>query len=260
MKTVLLLYFSAVGSTKKLAYMIQNHIQKHCDLTLCSFEDVQEIDLRGYDAFIIGTPVYHAAPARFVTDFFENIMPLPHAVPAFIYNTRALWSCNTNRILAKKLRARNIVTIMDRDYRSPASDGSLIAPSVRRFFEFDKHLFKKLKKDCALFVSKIMKPVESVKQTGYIPRFRFSSILNAPNKLAGLHTTFQIYLHREKCLRCGKCIAACPHCALQKNSMGYPVVNRKKCTNCYRCIHHCPGKALSINKRKPPQKQLFAGR
>ena len=141
---------------------------------------------------------------------------------------------------------------MDSEYRSPASDGSLIIPVFKRFFDFEKELQKKIILDCSLF----LKLLQQDAPVGYIPRFRFSSILNAPNKLAGQLITFTVHLHSEKCIKCNKCIKNCPHKALKKAPKHYPLFIKKNCENCYRCIHHCPMKALSLSKHHTPEKLL----
>ena len=252
MKQILVLYFSGAGASEKVAEMIAACLQKEHKVELLSIEDASGVDLNRYHAFVIGTPVYHAAPSLKLIEYFEQIHPLDHKKPAFLYNTRATWSCNTNRILAKLLIQKNIMTVMDRDYRSPASDGSLLVPFVRRFFEFDKELKRKINRDCLMFSGEL----EKHRHRGYLPRFRMSSIINAPNKLAGQLTTFRIHLHRERCIRCGKCIRECPHQARKIDREGYPTFISRMCENCYRCIHHCPGKALSLSRRKAPEKLL----
>lgn len=249
---ILVLYFSGAGATEKVAEHIYAYVSQNCTTDIFSIEDNTEFDLNNYDALIIGTPVYHAAPSHVVTDYFNNIRPLVKTTPAFIYNTRALWSCSTNRILAKQIQGKNIIIIMDKDYRSPASDGSLIVPTIQSFFEFEKNLQQKILLDCTAF----LKLLQEGNQHGYIPGFRFSSVINAPNKLVGQLTTFKIHLHRDRCIRCGKCFENCPHNALKKDKSSYPVFIIKNCENCYRCIHHCPQMALSLSKRNTPKKVL----
>lgn len=254
LKRILILYFSGAGATKKAAelmffYLSQSH---NCIVDLFSIETYPNFNMNDYDGFIIGTPVYHAAPSRVVTACFNKLTPLIKKTPAFIYNTRAFYSCNTNRILSKQIRSKNIITIMDREYRSPASDGVLFAPYIRRLFQFDRNINRKIMLDCSEFLALLK--INAFQE--YIPHFRFSSIVNAPNKLAGQLTAFKIYLHRDKCMKCGKCIENCPHHVLTKSDLDYPVFVSGKCENCYRCIHHCPAKALSLSKHRTPKKLL----
>jgi ferredoxin/flavodoxin len=252
MKKILILYFSGAGATKKVAELLCVSLPQTCKVDIFSFEQETACNITDYDALIVGTPVYHAAPAKIVTTYFDKIHPLEKQIPAFVFNTRGLWSFNTNRILAKQLQQKNIITIMDREYGSPASDGSLLLPFVKSFFVFEKNLQEKIDIDCADFISLLHRELLQC----YIPRFRLGSILNAPNNLAGKLITITIYVHKEKCTRCGKCIANCPHKALQKNADAYPDFIKKKCENCYRCIHHCPKMALSLSKHRRTKKVL----
>lgn len=252
MKKIAILYFSGVGATRKVAQLIRAQLQKRCKTSLFSLENTAGLNLNDYDALVIGTPTYHAAPAHIVAKYFNCICPLKKQTPAYIYNTRGLYSYNTNRILAKQLKEKNIITIIDRSYKSPASDGSLFIPQIKMFFEFEKRLYAKIILDCAKFAQLLNKPT----CTGYMPRFKLSSILNAPNKFAGQLITFKIYLHKNRCVKCGVCTKNCPHKAIVKDTLGYPVFVKANCKNCYRCIHHCPKKALSLIKRRKVEKVI----
>ena len=223
-----------------------------CKVDMFSVECKNIPNTDSYDAMIIGTPTYHASPAKAMINYLDTMPLSMKNTPAFIFNTRGLCSLNTNRILAKKLREKNIATIMDRAYRSPASDGSLIAPFIKRFFEFEKGIEKRLDSDCTYFLHSLT----NRKTKGYIPRFQFGSIINAPNKVAGQLKTLKIFLHKDKCSKCGLCIEQCPHKSLEADKDGYPNLDSKNCENCYRCIHHCSNVALSLSKRRTPKELL----
>ena len=252
MLKILILYFSGVGTTKRIAELIHSRLSQNCEADIVSIEgnDIPNINI--YDSLIIGTPTYHAAPARIVMDYFNVLPRLSNETSAFIFNTRGLCSLNTNRILAMQLQKKNIVTIMDKAYRGPASDGSIIAPFIKRFFEYEKNIKQKIDRDCSAFLELLKKGVLQ----GYIPRFQFGSIINAPNKAAGQLITLKIHLHKDKCTKCGKCIKLCPHKIFSADENNYPLLNSKDCENCYRCIHHCPSLALSLSKKKSPKKVL----
>ena len=257
MKKILILYFSGAGATKKVAECMHARLSQHCEAELFSVESKDMPSMDGYDSLIIGTPTHHAAPAKSIMNYLNTMPRLIQKAPVFIFNTRGLYALNTNRILAKQLRKKNMITIMDRAYRSPASDGSLIAPFVKRFFAFEKGLEKKINRDCAHFLALLNKDASR----GYIPRFRFGSIFNAPNKAAGQLVTAKIYLHKDKCVKCHQCIHQCAHKIVSTDHDGYPLIASQGCENCYRCIHHCPKAALSLSKRRAPKKLLrYSGR
>ena len=252
MKKILILYFSGVGATKKVAELMHHRLSQSCEVAIFSLESKDIPAISGYDALIIGTPTHHAAPPKIVMNYFATLPPLLKEMPAFIYNTRGLCSLNTNRLLAKQLQQKNIITFMDRVYRSPASDGSIVAPYIKRFFEFEPDLEIKINRDCNNFLDLLNRG----ELQGYIPNFQWGSIINAPNKFAGQSITLKIRLHKDKCTKCGLCIKQCPHKAFSKDGDGYPLFAAKNCENCYRCVHHCPNLALSLNKKKPLKKTL----
>ena len=246
MKSILILYFSGVGATKKVAELTGRQLMQRCNVDIFSVEDVAIPSIHQYDAVVVGTPCYHGAPAKKIMDYIDALPPLSREIPAFIYNTRGLCALNTNRILAKALHKKKIVTILDRAYRTPASDGTLLAPFIRRFFEFEKNIHHKISRDSVQFIALL----NGCTAKGYMPRFQLGSVMNAPNKAAGQFFTLKIYLHKAHCNQCGRCIKGCPHQAFVTDPEGYPVLNTKKCENCYRCVHHCPQLALSLRKKK----------
>lgn len=252
MKKILILYFSGVGATKRVAEWMKASIPYEYEAKLFSVEQADAFDITDYDAFIIGTPAYHAAPARAVMDYFTALPPFSDSKPAFIFNTRGLYSCNTNRILAKALQKKHIITVMDKVYRGPASDVTLMIPSLQIAFEFDRGIQEKVAADCRHFAGLLQS--ETLKS--YLPRFQIASIFNAPNKLLGQLLTIQIHLHKSRCIQCGKCIRSCPYEALETDNLNYPVFKKENCENCYRCVHHCPVMALSLSGRRGTKRVL----
>jgi len=252
MKKILILYFSGVGATKKIADLMYTSLLQNSEVDIFSIENKNIPNIVEYDGLIVGTPVYHGAPAKTVMDYWDKKSRLSKETLTFVYNTRGLCSLNTNRILAKKLFQKNIYVIMDKAYRSPASDGSIIAPFINRFFEFEKDIEKKIDQDCLKFLEMLNYDTPQ----RYIPKFSFGSIVNAPNKAAGQLITLKIHLHKDKCIKCGHCVEQCHRKVFQKDKNSYPIFTSKGCENCYRCIHHCPKTALSLSKNKTPKKLL----
>jgi len=52
-----------------------------------------------------------------------------------------------------------------------------------------------------------------------------------------------IRVDRKVCLRCGGCVAVCPHSALRLTEHGI-ICDEEKCKDCGICIEFCPVKAL----------------
>lgn len=248
MKPFLILYFSGVGNTKSAAEEIYNTAKAFYRSEIYSVEKLpQDFSMDNYSAVIIGTPVYHSEPALPVMEFLDGVK-CSRNIPAFIFSTYGLYSGNTLRILAKKCLEHRIIPIHSTGYRFSATDGILIAPFMECWSESDYDLPLKLPTDFMIFLKKLQEhsPVE-------IPKMKWYTPLNYPNKLIGQKTTFPIYLHRDICMKCGKCIRNCPKNAITEKR-GYPIFNKELCINCYRCIHHCPAMALSLSKRRAVEK------
>ena len=244
---ILILYFSGVGATKKIAKMMAKELSNQ-DVEIYSIEEKSFKDFSCYDALIIGTPTHHAEPAQVLVDYIDELPVQEKQIPTFVFNTKELASCHTNRILAKNLLSKNLIAIYDADYVAPASDGSLIAPRINRFFRFEKNIESKVARDCVNFVELVKSQKDEI--VVRMPAIRFSTFINAPNKFGSSFFKMSIHLHQDICTKCYQCIKGCPYNAFKKETSGFPIVMKKKCTNCYRCIHQCPKQALSLFKNK----------
>ena len=200
-----------------------------------------------YSAVVIGTPVYHSEPAKPLMKFLESIS-LSRNVPAFIFASCGMYPENCLRVLAKECLKRGIVPIHSASYRCSATDGMLLAPFMECWFKDERDLKLKIKRDTDVFIEKLISHSKAE-----IPKTKWYTLLNYPNKKLGMAVTFPIYLYEDRCVKCGKCRRNCPVGAIEENN-GYPVINKKKCINCYRCIHNCPVLALGVFRSKPPEK------
>ncbi len=254
MKKIAVLYHSGVGNTKKVSEKIYGILPKTFNTDIFSVEKLPKpFDPNCYDGFIIGFPVIHTHPTKTILNFIDSLDKLTSPKPAYIFTTCGLYSANTLRIFAKHCIAKDIIPIIDRAFRGcPATDGTLLAPYIKRFFVFPKNLDTKISVDVERFSNLINSGNFSLK----MPRFKIYSILAYPNKIAGQLITFRIHLHRQKCCRCDRCVKNCPTKAYTQDTNGYPVFQPNNCEKCYRCIHHCPNLALSLSKRKTLKKVL----
>ncbi|MDO4193513.1 MAG: NAD-dependent dihydropyrimidine dehydrogenase subunit PreA [Erysipelotrichaceae bacterium] len=59
--------------------------------------------------------------------------------------------------------------------------------------------------------------------------------------------------HKEKCIRCGRCMVSCMdggHQAITLNGQRRPILNGLKCVGCHLCILVCPQKAISPGRKR----------
>jgi len=250
---ILILYFSAAGATRSVAEMMANALSNH-EVDIYSVEKKVFKDFSTYNALVIGTPTHHAEPAKFLINYIDEMPVQQSKIPTFVFNTKGLASCHTNRILAKKLLSKNLITIYEADYIGPASDGSLVLPQMKRFFQFEKGVEAKVAQDCSRFLELVSSQKDEV--IANIPSIRFSTFINAPNKFGSGFFKMKIHLHQDDCIKCNLCVNRCPYKAIGITEKKFPVVIKSKCTNCYRCIHQCPTQALGLWKNKKHSKLL----
>lgn len=250
MYKILILYFSGVGNTKMVAEYIYSLLEKDNSVDILSVEEMScDHDLMQYDRMIIGTSTIHSEPPVPMKEFLKAINKSQKRIPTFIYATYGLYPENVLRVLAGFCVEKNIIPVHYSGYRCKATDGILLAPSIAFFGRDEKNIRKKIEKDVAEFMNKSDLGTK-------IPKYKWYGILNYPNKWFGQHYRFKIYIHKNCCSRCGKCVLNCPMKAIVKDAEGFPVVNKKLCINCYRCIHKCPALALSLYKNKRHKKTI----
>lgn len=243
-KPFAVIYFSGAGNTGAVAEKIKEHIEKYISAEIYRAESMPEdFSADDYAAVILGTPVYHSEPAEPIIKFLESTSH-GRKVPAFIFTTCGMYPENCLRTFAKKCLRHGMVPIHSASYRCSATDGMLLAPFMECWFKNEDGLELKIKKDTDIFIEKLRS------HSGCeIPKPKWYALLNYPNKMLGRAITFPIYLHKDRCVKCGKCRRECPIWAVSEN-VGYPAIDKRKCINCYRCIHHCPFMALSLFKNK----------
>lgn len=159
---------------------------------------------------------------------------------------------NSLRIFAKLSLKKNLVTVGSRSFRAPASDGILLIPQCKGFMKFEKNISLKAQQ-CAKNAAELFAMGEIKLK---LPRWKFYSVLNYPNKLAGEHFYKpKIYVNDDVCVKCGKCVKGCINGCISLKD-GRIILNQTDCEHCYRCIHHCPKGALCLKKNRQTQIRL----
>lgn len=65
----------------------------------------------------------------------------------------------------------------------------------------------------------------------------------------------------SKCLKCGKCTAACPVDNIRRDAEGFPVWRMDgSCLACFSCYHHCPVHAIEYGRRTRGKGQYYFDR
>lgn len=249
---LIVIYHSGAGSTKYIAELFCDALRK-CghSVEFSSAENFKNVNLEYYNGAIIGFPTYHASPSTSITKLIQSVSIIKK-MPVYLFTTCGWYSANSLRIFAGMCLKRNLVTVGSRSFRAPASDGILLMPQCKSFMKFEKNISYKVKK-CAeqaeeLFLSNDIELK--------LPKRKWYSILNYPNKLVGKYLYKPtIYVNNKLCIQCQKCIEDCPNDCISLNN-DTVIYQKANCEHCYRCIHHCPKGALSLNKNGRARVQL----
>lgn len=251
---IVIIYHSGVGSTKTIAKCIEEKLRELHEVSIFSVEENIDYNvLSDSDFLIFGFPTYHCEPSFSIEKFIDSIQRFEKPKWSFSFTTYGLYSANTLRIFTKKLLDKNILTAYSSSYRSPASDGVLVAPKIKFLQSFEKNILEKIQSD----VQEVIIKIETQEKISKVPHFKIYSILNAPNKFLGKLFKRAIYINSELCIKCNKCVTACPHGCLEMDDKKENLIFIKEnCESCYRCIHLCPCQALSLDKKRKPEVQL----
>lgn len=258
MANSLILFHSGVGSTKMLAELIEEKLKldNENNITLLSVENVPNLpELNEFEILIFGFPTYHAMPSKTILNFIDKLPYYETPLHCFAFTTCGLYSSNTLRIFAKHCRRKNLFLLHWQSYRTPATDGTLYAPNIKFLYTAEKNIKHKVNRDIDIFLSRLKEGSFNYK----IPRFKLYSIFNYPNAALGRIYQPKIFINKELCVECKKCINLCYYKCLTIDETGV-YHNNKNCEHCFRCIHSCPTKALSLiknNKNLKPLNEKF---
>ena len=242
MDKILIIYYSGVINTKKVAYLFYDNIKNDCIASIFSIENIPlDFNFDNYDSIILGFPTIHSSPASLMNKFILS-KKCHIKKTVFLFTTCGLYSANSLRIFGKQCLNNNLIPIMNKSYRCCATDGILLAPFMNYWFEDEKNLVAKIKYDSSEFL-KINKNDFQVKM---MP-LKWYTIINYPNKFLGQHLKATIYFIKNKCIKCNICVSNCPTQAIY-NDNDFIKIDQNKCVSCYRCIHNCPNMALSLFK------------
>lgn len=66
----------------------------------------------------------------------------------------------------------------------------------------------------------------------------------------GLEKKISLWYFENKCIKCHKCISACPNNALSVSEKPHIAINKEKCTNAGKCVEVCPTTALCFDGKE----------
>ncbi len=257
MKSLALLYFSAVGSTKVVAELLAALLEKGLSgsggesgfrIALAGIEEAGAAETaRSADFLVLCYPTYYLKPAPPMRRFAAGLGPFSGRKPCYLVTTCELYSENSTRRLAKMLASRGLSTAGSMAIRSPGSDVTAVLPAalVPWLYRYGRRFEERLRRAAAEIAAAAVLPAPAER----IPPPRWYTPLTQLLQILALNH-FDAVKHRlrvleERCTTCGLCAAACPASALTLSPAGVRI-GADKCLLCCRCVHGCPSRAIVV--------------
>lgn len=236
MKKVLICYFSGTGNTALVARSFQKQFAERgwqCDLYELFFPVENFPVIENYDLLGFGYPI-HAfnVPLTFL-NFVKANFPKCH-LPYFIFKSSGEpfhLNDSSSHTLYCLLKHKGYEFVMEQHFLMP----------YNIVFRYPKDVVKQmylyLDPIAAAMTQRLVRGEKDKPHHLFIHRmtsffFRIEWIAPAIN---GWFT----HVNPKKCIRCDRCIHACPNRALYRNSKGHLRINNR-CSLCMRCTMDCP--------------------
>lgn len=245
--TVLILYFSGTGNTKKVAEDIKECLMKR-NLSVIMRSIEEEIDLTkiAYDYLIIGCPKYYEYPVMFMLDYLkQNLQRQERQIPSMAFCTQASPLKTNYSGLKRLLRKKNHNLTVEVSF--PYANNMTIfqfykATEPSDLMEKQKDIQKRIGPLLEAFLNGEI--LEEHIQAWQKPLYYLVAV--------GFTKLMPIFAMKfsadESCTHCGLCAKRCPMKNI-KMTQGRPEF-KKNCLFCMRCINSCPVNAIRYNKQK----------
>ena len=246
MRKCLIVYFSQSGSTVGVAERIAAGLRvSQYQVELCNIKDSKPPDVRSYDLFGLGMPVYFYNPPYNVTDYVQNLPDLS-GIPAFVFLTYGTYRFDVGNRIRRALTRKGARVVGYTYYRGAdlflgyLKRGYLFSPDHPRANELAQ---------AEAFGRKIAARVGTTEHSALEAERAPSLIFRIERLLLGGWLTRKIYsrfftVDKGKCNACGICWNRCPTSNITEAESGYPVWGRD-CLLCLTCEKDCPEDAIS---------------
>lgn len=247
---IIILYHSGAGSTRVICEIYQEVLNKY-EVDLQATRVISDYKaLEKYDFIIFAFPTYHCSPSKSMLQFIADMPSFHQPKKAYIVTTCGLYSGNSLKKFINEAAKKNIVSTGYAVYRSPATDASLLLPSLPFYYTYEKKIAIKIKED----IKRIEDNIESDTINQKTPKYSLLAIMNYPNEILG-----KLYKHKLKinneCVACNHCVNICERKCWVSDSK-YPKYHGDNCEFCFRCIHQCPKGAIIISNKTKNRTKL----
>lgn len=245
-------YFSGTGNSK---YVVDQFLIRKSpnDYTMHSIEenDVTEY-IKQANEIVIGYPIYYSALPKIFNDFLDENIELFRDKKVFIISTMGLFSGDGPGLAQRKLKKVNAVITGGLQLKMP--DNICDEKVLKNAKHLNKIVIQKAIKSINNTVCKINEG-ETVRQ-GLSPLSFLAGFLGQRLYFGHKVKSYsdKIKIDKSLCVKCGKCVSACP---MQNLELSDCVHSSNKCTLCYRCLNLCPTKAITLLGKKVVQQHCI---
>lgn len=261
-KKILIIYHSGSGSTRTISEVLEKRLSLDFDIEMLEIHaDFNYKNLLDYNIVLIGFPTYYFRPPDSILEFVKKMPVFEKKIKTFIYTTYAMYSGNSIRVLAMKLKAKNMVVSGYMQIRGPASDGVLLLPSYFKFFfRYERKANIKIDR----IIGKIKGLMEYPGNILKIPRMRWYSPATRlfSKQINGIgYSSYKknLKILEGRCTKCNICVNNCiRNCWIEGKD--FPSINISNCEFCLKCVHNCPVNAIVFTdsmKDRPRFNKLF---
>lgn len=246
--SVLLLFISTGGNTRKVAKRIQRQLE-------VKENQVETIDLGKLDPYKwkstlakgtkwcevmgIGSPIFHMDFLSPITELLEAPLEDLQNKSSFLFLTYAGITSGMSLVNYAKIMQRNRISI--------AGALKLCAP---HFYQEADFLTSKSEEMIDTFVhelcTKAFLPLDALELRNQFKPEKIRTRLIYPLAHSiGERRNLPMNVNDDKCIRCGKCVRECPVKAISiDDKVGF---NELRCLHCYHCVVTCPLDAIDCD-------------
>jgi len=252
MTSCLIVYFSQSGTTARVAESIASGLRAEgYEVDPCNMNEQTPPDVRGYDAFGFGSPVYYYRPPFGVTDYLKDL-PVLDGTPTFVFVTYGTHRFDTGNMIRRTLAAKGAREVgyfhahgLDL-FAGYLNEGYLFSPGHPSDAELAEA--EAFGHDVAAHVAgrHSVRPEEDQPPSLV---YRLERFLTGPWFVRNLHSRL-FRVDTAKCTACGLCMRLCPTGNILEGRNGQPVWGRD-CLLCSTCELTCPKEAITSPVRGP---------
>ena len=244
MKKALIYVFSGTGNTKLVAGLYKKflapeyetviHLIRMENKTFLPFPDADEFDLIGF-----GHPVYGFNVPRPMNEFCRQLPALKSSKPAFVFKTSG------EGLIWNMYSSQKIIRMLEKKGYSFLTDRHIVMPYNMIFRHSDKMVKSEFTYAKALSKLNCSQLKCGFKENVHIKKLRrwFVPIVRIVWLYGRVQGPF-MHVNKKKCIRCMKCVQACPLSNIKFTGKKFKFGTN--CALCVACSFGCPKNAISI--------------